>query len=89
MNKPLDGLEVGQYWKDISIPENGQWVYQENKPELKLGDKIYYWIFVVKNGQSSIQEGFWTVTGENFFEDLQSLVIDTKMFDYNPYIRLQ
>ncbi|XP_013136480.1 PREDICTED: beta-1,3-glucan-binding protein-like [Papilio polytes] len=63
VNKQLDGLEMGQYSKDIPFPENDQWVYQENKPKLKLGDTIYYWTFVLKNGQRNIQQGSWTVTG--------------------------
>lgn len=83
MNKQLDGLEMGQYSKDIPFPENDQWVYLENKPKLKLGDTIYYWTFVLKNGQRNIQQGSWTVTGENVFVDLQRFVIDAKISDYN------
>ncbi|KAF9408553.1 hypothetical protein HW555_011795, partial [Spodoptera exigua] len=45
-----DGLNDGQINKDNTQPRNGYWVYMNRKEKLNVGDTIYYWLYVIKNG---------------------------------------
>lgn len=62
----MEGLEAGNPWaRDIPSPKNGQWTFKDKKTELKLGDKVYFWTYAVKNGLGYRQvDGEWTVTGK-------------------------
>ena len=63
LNQELEGLEAGQWARDIARPKNGVWSFKDPNAELKIGDKIYFWTFAVKNGLGYRQdEGEWTVT---------------------------
>lgn len=60
----MEGLEAGQWARDITKPKNGVWTFRDRNAELKLGDKIYFWTYVIKNGLGYRQDnGEWTVTG--------------------------
>ncbi|XP_068618307.1 beta-1,3-glucan-binding protein-like [Battus philenor] len=63
LNQELNGLELGQWTKDVPRPTNGRWVFKDKNAKLKLGDTVYYWTFVMKNGAIHRREGGeWTVT---------------------------
>lgn len=60
----MEGLEAGQWARDVTKPKNGVWVFRDRNAQLKLGDKIYFWTYVIKNGLGYRQDnGEWTVTG--------------------------
>ncbi|KAF9811618.1 hypothetical protein SFRURICE_005817 [Spodoptera frugiperda] len=64
LNVEMEGLEAGQWARDITKPKNGTWYFRDRNAELKLGDKIYFWTYVIKNGLGYRQDdGEWTVTG--------------------------
>lgn len=50
VNKPLNNLEAGQYSMDINVAENDQWTFSDINTELKTGDVINYWTYVIKDG---------------------------------------
>ncbi|CAH2039323.1 unnamed protein product, partial [Iphiclides podalirius] len=63
LNEELNGLETSKWSKDVHGRTNGRWVFADKKVQLKLGDTIYYWIFVMKNGALFRQDPQeWTVT---------------------------
>ncbi|CAH2237567.1 jg9820 [Pararge aegeria aegeria] len=64
LNQEMEGLEAGQWARDITKPKNGEWIFRDRNAQLKLGDKIYFWTYVIKNGLGYRQDnGEWTVTG--------------------------
>ncbi|EFA01998.1 beta-1,3-glucan-binding protein 2 [Tribolium castaneum] len=48
INKPLHGLEAGQFSQDVLQREGDEWVFQDSSAKLNVGDKIYYWLFIIK-----------------------------------------
>ncbi|XP_026494141.2 beta-1,3-glucan-binding protein-like [Vanessa tameamea] len=63
LNQEMEGLEAGQWARDITKPKNGTWIFRDRNAELKIGDKIYFWTYVIKNGLGYRQDnGEWTVT---------------------------
>ncbi|XP_013172586.1 PREDICTED: beta-1,3-glucan-binding protein-like [Papilio xuthus] len=63
LNVEMEGLEAGQWARDITKVKNGRWTFRDRNAELKLGDKIYFWTYVIKNGLGYRQDnGEWTVT---------------------------
>lgn len=60
----MEGLEAGHWSRDITKAKNGLWIFRDRKAKLKIGDKIYFWTYVLKNGLGYRQDnGEWTVTG--------------------------
>ncbi|XP_074037569.1 beta-1,3-glucan-binding protein [Leptinotarsa decemlineata] len=49
LNKPMNGLEAGEFSRDILIKTDGQWVFEDHTTKLKPGDVINYWLFVIKD----------------------------------------
>ncbi|XP_050312314.1 gram-negative bacteria-binding protein 3-like [Anthonomus grandis grandis] len=49
INKEMDGLEAGQFSQDILKKRGNQWVFEDDRVILKRGDKIYFWLFVIKD----------------------------------------
>lgn len=61
----MEGLESGHWSRDITKAKNGVWTFRDRNAQLKLGDKIYFWTYVIKDGLGYRQDnGEWTVTGE-------------------------
>ncbi|CAB3247824.1 unnamed protein product [Arctia plantaginis] len=76
LNQEMDGLEAGQWARDITKAKQGRWTFRDRNVELKIGDKIYFWTYVIKNGLGYRQDdGEWTVTG---FVDEEGKPVDTK-----------
>ncbi|PSN48531.1 hypothetical protein C0J52_05927 [Blattella germanica] len=50
INEPLKDEEPGKWNRDITKPRAGRWVFEEPDVQLKVGDVIYYWIFVQVDG---------------------------------------
>ncbi|XP_037953407.1 gram-negative bacteria-binding protein 3-like [Teleopsis dalmanni] len=49
LNEEMDGLEAGTWSVDIRKKQNGYWTYKNTDAELKIGDTLYYWTFVIRN----------------------------------------
>jgi hypothetical protein len=65
VNKEMDGLEAGQMARDIIKAKNGRWVFKDDRVKLKVGDVIYYWLYVQYEGLGYQKlDQSWTVTGE-------------------------
>ncbi|XP_061728215.1 beta-1,3-glucan-binding protein 1-like [Cydia pomonella] len=63
LNQEMNGLEGGQWSRDITKAVNGRWTFRDREAQLKIGDKIYFWTYVIKNGLGYRQDnGEWTVT---------------------------
>ncbi|KAJ0178107.1 hypothetical protein K1T71_005930 [Dendrolimus kikuchii] len=64
LNEEMEGLEAGQWSRDITKPKNGKWVFWDKNAVLRIGDKIYFWTFIIKDGLGYRQDnGEWTVQG--------------------------
>ncbi|XP_026734112.1 beta-1,3-glucan-binding protein-like [Trichoplusia ni] len=64
LNEEMEGLEGGQWSRDITKAKGGRWTFRDKNAELKIGDKIYFWTYVIKNGLGYRQDdGEWEVTG--------------------------
>jgi hypothetical protein len=65
VNKEMNGLEAGQLARDIVKAKNGRWVFLDDRLKLKVGDVIYYWLYVQYEGLGYQKlDQSWTVTGE-------------------------
>ncbi|KAL0822270.1 hypothetical protein ABMA28_004386 [Loxostege sticticalis] len=63
LHEEMEGLDAGQWSRDITKPKNGRWTFRDRHAQLKIGDKIYFWTYVVKGGLGYRQDnGEWTVT---------------------------
>lgn len=49
LNIPMEGLENGQFSADILKHKNGRWTFTNRKHEIKVGDVLYYWLYVQKD----------------------------------------
>lgn len=49
LNSPMEGLENGQFSADILKPKNGRWTFTNRKHEIKVGDMLFYWLYVQKD----------------------------------------
>ena len=50
LNEEMEGLEAGTWARDIAKPKGGRWIFRERNTEIKLGDTLYYWTYVIYNG---------------------------------------
>jgi hypothetical protein len=65
VNKEMNGLEAGQMARDIIKAKNGRWTFYDDRLRLKVGDVIYYWLYVQYEGLGYQKlDQTWTVTGE-------------------------
>lgn len=61
----MEGLQAGHWSRDIIKPKKGRWTFTDKDAHLKIGDKIYFWTYVIKDGLGYRQDnGEWTVTGK-------------------------
>lgn len=68
LNEEMEGLEAGHWSRDITKVKNGQWIFRDRNAQLKIGDRIYFWTYVLKDGLGYRQDnGEWTVTGKLIF----------------------
>nr|Q8ISB6.1 RecName: Full=Beta-1,3-glucan-binding protein 2; Short=BGBP-2; AltName: Full=Beta-1,3-glucan recognition protein 2; Short=BetaGRP-2; Flags: Precursor [Manduca sexta]AAN10151.1 beta-1,3-glucan recognition protein 2 [Manduca sexta] len=75
LNEEMEGLEAGHWSRDITKAKQGRWIFRDRNAELKLGDKIYFWTYVIKDGLGYRQDnGEWTVTE---FVNENGTVVDT------------
>ncbi|KAJ9575937.1 hypothetical protein L9F63_007249 [Diploptera punctata] len=73
LNEPLKDLEAGQWSKDILKSRNDRWTFKESDIKLKLGDIIYYWVYVKVHGLGYTKTNqYWIVS--SFDEKGDSLV---------------
>lgn len=63
LNEEMEGLEAGHWSRDITKAKEGKWIFRDRNAQLKIGDKIYFWTYVIKDGLGYRQDnGEWTVT---------------------------
>lgn len=51
LNEEMDGLEAGRWSKDILKPKDNRWIFRDAVTALKVGDILYYWTYVLYNGE--------------------------------------
>ncbi|XP_026327893.1 beta-1,3-glucan-binding protein-like [Hyposmocoma kahamanoa] len=51
VNKQIATNDVGSLTGEITIPTNGQWLYEDPNVKLKIGDIIYYYVVVVTKSE--------------------------------------
>lgn len=49
LNEEFVDLEAGTWSKDITKPQNGRFTFYDNDTELKVGDTLHYWLYVIKD----------------------------------------
>lgn len=77
---PMRSPRVGLWPRDVTKPTNGRWTYTNRDAELNLGDKIYFWTYVVYDGVGYREEdGEWTVRaqGDEIVEKVNQNAIHT------------
>lgn len=63
----MEGLEAGYWSNDITKAKNGRWTFRDKDVVLNLGDTIYFWTYVIKNGRGYRQDnGEWVVSGTEY-----------------------
>ncbi|KOB76199.1 Beta-1,3-glucan recognition protein 1 [Operophtera brumata] len=78
----MEGLEAGQWSRDITKAKNGRWTFRDRNADLKIGDKVYFWTYAIKNGLGYRQDnGEWTVTG---YVDEAGNAIDSSIEGLQP-----
>ncbi|KAH8406019.1 hypothetical protein KR215_003096 [Drosophila sulfurigaster] len=50
LNEEMEGLEAGTWARDIVKMKNGRWTFRDRNTQLKPGDILYYWTYVIYNG---------------------------------------
>ncbi|XP_055843604.1 uncharacterized protein LOC129910298 [Episyrphus balteatus] len=50
LNERMRGLEAGKWSSDVTTIKNGRFIFEDQYTSLKIGDYIYYWTFVIRNG---------------------------------------
>ncbi|CAB3247822.1 unnamed protein product [Arctia plantaginis] len=64
LNEEIENLQAGRWSRDIIKPKKGRWTFTDRDVQLKIGDKIYFWTYVIKYGLGYRQDnGEWMVTG--------------------------
>lgn len=64
LNDRLDASKEGDIVGDINSASNGKWTFEDPDLSLKVGDKIYYWIYVqYKKAGYTKRDMIWEVTG--------------------------
>lgn len=67
VNQVMQYLEAGFYSRDVLNPKNGRWTFYDDTACLQVGDIIYYWTFVQKNGLGyRLDDQSFVVTGKYF-----------------------
>lgn len=87
LNEEMEGLEAGQWSRDITKAKDGMWIFQDKNARLRIGDKIYFWTYVIKDGLGYRQDnGEWTVTGyvSEASQSTTTPAIDLSIFDPQP-----
>ncbi|XP_044749439.1 beta-1,3-glucan-binding protein 2-like [Coccinella septempunctata] len=51
INEEMGFLEAGTFSKDTCRRSGDYWIFEDRQTNLRVGDKIYYWLFVVKHSK--------------------------------------
>lgn len=65
LNKRIMSSELGQWSVEIVEVENKRFTFSDRKTNLKVGDTMYYWTYVVNNGFGYKREGGMFKVTEN------------------------
>lgn len=64
LNEEFDGLEAGEWARDIVVAKNGRWTFKDKLQRFKVGDVLYFWTYVIYNGLGYSQyDGVHVVKG--------------------------
>ncbi|KAJ8715917.1 hypothetical protein PYW08_013202 [Mythimna loreyi] len=64
INKEFKVMNEGDIKQDVHRPKGGKWVYKNRDAKLEIGDTIFYWIYVIKDGKGYMNTDLeYTVTG--------------------------
>jgi len=64
LNEEMEGLEAGTWARDIVKAKNGRWTFRDKITQLKIGDTLYYWTYVIYNGLGYREDdGVYVVRG--------------------------
>lgn len=67
LNEEIGDGEPGEFAGEIRRPEAGRWVYKTEGIDLKVGDTIFYWIFVESERLGySLNNKQYTITGNSY-----------------------
>ncbi|KAH8415556.1 hypothetical protein KR222_004595 [Zaprionus bogoriensis] len=62
LNEEMEGLEAGTWARDIVKVKDGRWIFRDRQAQLKPGDTLYYWTYVIYNGLGYREDdGVYTV----------------------------
>ncbi|XP_016989458.1 gram-negative bacteria-binding protein 3 [Drosophila rhopaloa] len=50
LNEEFDGLEAGQWARDIPSAKKGRWTFRDRETKLNPGETLYFWTYVIYNG---------------------------------------
>ena len=49
----------------LTFASGSEWVHEDSQVTVNPGDKVYYWVYVLKNGEGSTLTGqVWTAAGK-------------------------
>lgn len=74
LNEEFDGLEAGTWARDITKPKDGRYTFVDRQTKFKIGDKLYFWTYVIYNGLGYRQED-----GEYVINDFINSNINNKV----------
>lgn len=67
LNEEFVDLEAGTWSKDITKAQNGSFVFYDNEAELRVGDVLHYWLYVIKDKLGYRRDkGVFTVNKASF-----------------------
>lgn len=49
VNRSLEGMQIGDFYGEISEPINGRWVYENMDVSLTTGDVLNFWVHIKHN----------------------------------------
>ncbi|XP_064612240.1 beta-1,3-glucan-binding protein-like isoform X1 [Liolophura sinensis] len=65
INKPIRNVEAGTFNYDVNSKTGSFWVHENRQVVLSPGDKVYYWVYWVKEGRGEqLLNQVWTVPSE-------------------------
>lgn len=85
LNQELGRGEPGEFVGEIKNPEGGRWIYKNTGLDLKVGDTIYYWVFVQHGRFGYRLDGQnYQIRSEEVLNFVVLLVIGVVLFKISP-----
>lgn len=72
LNEEFVDLETGTWSKDITKVQDGRFTFKDDDAELRIGDTLHYWLYVIKDKVGYRREkGTFVVTKYTFNDILR------------------